>query len=136
MAHPSLAGRSVIVTGGSRGLGRAMALGLLHAGARVAIVARGESAPLAETLRQVDAVGAGSRVVTALGDLRDARSSERIAADVLAVFGRIDVLVNNAAVPHSGPGAPFWRIDIDDWQRMSHTNTDGVFFMTRAVVPS
>ena len=38
--------------------------------------------------------------------------------------------------PIVGPGAPFWRVGIDEWQRMSHTNTDGVFFMTRAVAPS
>ena len=81
-------------------------------------------------------MGARSRIIVTLGDLRDPASCERIAAEVLAAFGRIDVLVNNAAVPHVGAGAPFWRIDVDAWQRMSHTNTDGVFLMTRAVVPS
>jgi 3-oxoacyl-[acyl-carrier protein] reductase len=133
--HPSLAGRAIIVTGGSRGLGRAMVLGLLQAGARVAIVARGDSKPLAETIRQVDTLGARSRVLSALGDLADPLACEKIAAEVLAAFGRIDVLVNNAGVPNVGPGAPFWQIDIDDWQRTSRTNTDGVFFITRAVAP-
>jgi NAD(P)-dependent dehydrogenase (short-subunit alcohol dehydrogenase family) len=134
-AHPSLKGRAVIVTGGSRGLGRAMVLGLAQAGARVAIVARSDSKPLTETLRQVDALGARARVVNALGDLGDPTACEKIAAEVLATFGRIDVLINNAGVPNVGPGAPFWQIDIDDWQRMSRTNTDGVFFITRAVAP-
>jgi len=134
--YPSLAGRAVVVTGGSRGLGRAMVLGLAEAGARVAIVARGDSKPLAETLRQVDALGARSRVVSALGDLGDPSACEKIAAEVLAAFGRIDALVNNAGVPNVGPGAPFWQIDVDYWQRMSRTNTDGVFFITRAVVPA
>jgi 3-oxoacyl-[acyl-carrier protein] reductase len=136
MAHPSLADRAIIVTGGSRGLGRAMVLGLLQAGARVAIVARGESAPLSETLTQVDALGARSRVVSALGDLCDPQSCETMAAHVLGAFGRIDVLVNNAGVPNVGPGAPFWQIDVEQWQRMAHTNTDGVFLLTRAVTPS
>ena len=134
--HPSLAGRSVIVTGGSRGLGRAMVLGLLQAGARVAIVAQAESAPLRETLKQVEAQGARARVVSALGDLRDPASCETIAAAVQAAFGRIDVLVNNAGVPNVGPGAPFWQVDVDQWRRISHTNTDGVFFITRAVAPA
>jgi NAD(P)-dependent dehydrogenase (short-subunit alcohol dehydrogenase family) len=133
--HPSLSGRCVIVTGGSRGLGRAMVLGLAQAGARVAIVARGESKPLDETLAQVQALGARARVVSALGDLSSPADCERIAADVLAAFGRIDVLVNNAGVPNVGPGAPFWEIDVGSWQRMSRTNTDGVFFITRAVAP-
>ncbi|MBX9778249.1 MAG: SDR family oxidoreductase [Xanthobacteraceae bacterium] len=134
-AHPSLAGRAVIVTGGSRGLGRAMVLGLAQAGARVAIVARGDSAPLKETLARVAATGVQSNVICALGDLRNPPDCERMAAEVLAAFGRIDVLVNNAGVPNIGPGAPFWKVDIDDWQRMSRSNTDGVFFMTRAVAP-
>jgi NAD(P)-dependent dehydrogenase (short-subunit alcohol dehydrogenase family) len=133
--YSSLAGRAVIVTGGSRGLGRAMVLGLAQAGARVAIVARGDSKPLTATLRQVDALGALSRVISALGDLSDSAACEKIAAEVLSAFGRIDVLVNNAGVPNVGPGAPFWQIGIDYWQRMSRTNTDGVFFITRAVAP-
>jgi len=134
-AYPSLTGRAVVVTGGSRGLGRAMVLGLLQAGARVAIVARGDSKPLAETLRQVDALGARPRVISALGDLANPFACEKIASEVLAAFGRIDVLINNAGVPNVGPGAPFWQIDIDYWQRMSRTNTDGVFFITRAIAP-
>ena len=112
-----------------------MVLGLVRAGARVAIVARGESPQLDETLAQAEALGARSQVVSALGDLRNPSSCERIAADALAAFGRIDVLVNNAGVPNVGPGAPFWQVSADQWQRISHTNTDGVFFITRAVAP-
>jgi NAD(P)-dependent dehydrogenase (short-subunit alcohol dehydrogenase family) len=131
--HPSLAGRVAIVTGASRGLGRAMALGLAQAGARVAVVARGPSPQLDETMRQL---GAGTRAITALGDLRDPAVCDRIAAQVREAFGRIDVLVNNAGVPNVGPGAPFWQVDVETWQRMSHTNTDGVFFMARSVAPA
>ena len=133
--HPSLAGRTAIVTGGSRGLGRAMVLGLAQAGAQVAIVARGASKPLEETLAQAKALGVRARVISALGDLREPSICEKIAIDVLAAFGRIDVLVNNAGVPNVGPGAPFWQVGADQWQRISHTNTDGVFFITRAVAP-
>jgi NAD(P)-dependent dehydrogenase (short-subunit alcohol dehydrogenase family) len=133
--HPSVKGRAVIVTGGSRGLGRAMVLGLAQAGARVAIVAQGESAPLNETLARVAAFGAQPNVICALGDLCNPSECERMAADVLAAFGRIDVLVNNAGVPNVGPGAPFWQVGVEAWQRMVHTNTDGVFFLTRAVAP-
>ncbi len=112
-----------------------MVLGLAQAGARVAIVARGESAPLTETLAQVKAIGAGSNVFRALGDLRNPPDCERMIAEILAAFGRIDVLVNNAGVPNVGPGAPFWQVDVEQWQRIAHTNTDGVFFITHAVAP-
>src|SRR5262245_22307899 len=135
-AYPSIVGRSVIVTGGSRGLGRAMVLGLAHAGARVAIVARGPSAQLDETFAQLDALGARSQVISALGDLRDSSACERVVAQVLGAFERIEVLVNNAGVPHAGPGAPFWRVDVDQWRHISHTNTDAVFMITRSIAPS
>jgi len=134
-AAPSIVGLTVIVTGGSRGLGRAMVLGLARAGARVAIVARGSSGPLDHTLAQLDSLGARSQVITALGDLRDSSTCERIAADVADAFGKVDVLVNNAAVPNFGPGAPFWHMDVEEWRRISHTNTDAVFLMTRAIAP-
>lgn len=113
-----------------------MVLGLARAGARVAIVAQGDSAPLKETLAQVAALGAQSKVVTALGDLREPSDCVRIVAEVLTAFGRIDVLVNNAGVPNVGPGAPFWQVGVEQWQRISRTNTDGVFFITRVVAPT
>src|SRR5262249_16334675 len=116
--------------------GRAMVLGLAQADARVAIVAQGDSAPLTETLERVAALGTQPKVITALGDLRKPADCERIAADVLTAFGRLDVLVNNGGVPNAGPGAPFWQVGVEAWQRMVHTNTDGVFFMTRTVVPA
>ncbi len=112
-----------------------MVLGLAQAGARVAIVAQGDSAPLSETLAQVEALGSGSSVITALGDLRNPSDCERMVAEILTAFGRIDVLVNNAGVPNVGPGAPFWQVDVEAWQRISRTNTEGVFFITRAVAP-
>jgi NAD(P)-dependent dehydrogenase (short-subunit alcohol dehydrogenase family) len=135
-AHPSIEGRSVIVTGASRGLGRAMALGLAQAGARVAVVARGPGPQLDETMQRVAALGAGARVIRALGDLRDPAACDRIAAEALAAFGRIDVLVNNAGVPNVGPGAAFWNVDVETWRSIAHTNMDGVFFMARSVAPT
>lgn len=133
-SHPSLRGRRVVVTGGSRGLGRAMTLALMRAGARVAIVARGDSAPLRETLAQARA-DAGEEPFVSLGDLRDPRDCARIASEITAALTRVDALVNNAGVPNVGPGAPFWTIGADDWRRMSHSNTDGIFFLTKEFIP-
>jgi NAD(P)-dependent dehydrogenase (short-subunit alcohol dehydrogenase family) len=133
-SHPSLEGRCVVVTGGSRGLGRAMTLALMGAGAHVAIVATGESAPLRETLAQATKL-TGREPLVALGDLRKPEDCVRLAADLSKGLGRVDALINNAGVPNVGPGAPFWKLDADYWLRMSHSNTDGVFFLTKELAP-
>jgi 3-oxoacyl-[acyl-carrier protein] reductase len=134
-SHPSLEGRRVVVTGGSRGLGRAMTLALMRAGAHTAIVATGESAHLDETRAQAGSIAGARQPLVVLGDLRDPDDCARMAAELLAGLGRVDALVNNAGVPNVGPGAPFWEISADYWLRMSHANTDGIFFLTKALAP-
>jgi NAD(P)-dependent dehydrogenase (short-subunit alcohol dehydrogenase family) len=128
--------RSVIVTGASRGLGRAMAIGLLRAGARVALVCTGPSAPLEATLRMAREIAPESHWICSYGDLRDPADCGRVASEAHAAFGAVDALVNNAAVPNNGEGAPFWEIKTEDWLRVAHTNCDTVFFMSRSVAPS
>lgn len=134
-SHSSLEGRCVVVTGGSRGLGRAMTMALMRAGAHTAIVATNDSAPLQETLAQAQA-SFGKALHVALGDLRNPADCKRMASELVASLGRVDALVNNAGVPNVGPGAPFWKIDADYWLRMAHSNMDGVFFLTKELVPA
>ena len=131
-----LAGRHVIVTGGSRGLGRAMTLALAQGGACVTAVASRPSPQLDETLARARASGAGDRVIAIVGDLRQWSDCRRIHDEAVAAFGPVQVLVNNAGVPMSGPGEPFWRADVDEWQRMVHTNVDGTFLLARSVAPA
>jgi 3-oxoacyl-[acyl-carrier protein] reductase len=138
----SLAGRSVIVTGGSRGLGRETALTLLEAGARVAITATGESPQLAETVKAAEAVGR-RRFLSIVGDVRRQEDCERVAREVLAAFGSIQVLFNNAALgmptiidADKNLAPPFWRIEPKTWTDLIDTNINGVFLMTRAAVPA
>jgi 3-oxoacyl-[acyl-carrier protein] reductase len=135
-SDPSLADRPVIVTGASRGLGRAMALALARAGARVALVASRRSAQLDETMARASALGAKERAIAVTGDLRRAADCERIAAEVRAAFGSVHVLINNAALSMAGPGEPLWRADVDEWRRMVATNIEGLFLMTRSVAPA
>lgn len=134
-SHPSLEDRCVVITGGSRGLGRAMTLALMDAGARTAIVATADSAPLRETLAKAAKRG-GRQPFVALGDLRNPDDCARIARELIKGLGRVDALINNAGVPNVGPGAPFWELDADYWLRMSHSNTDGIFFLTKELAPA
>ena len=134
-AFSSVVNRSVIVTGASRGLGRAMALGLLAAGANVTFACTGPSVPLEETLKRAEAVAPRARWAFAFGDLRDPADCEVVTTTATAAFGQVDVLVNNAAIPNSGEGEPFWNIRAEDWLRIAHTNCDSVFFMSRSVAP-
>jgi NAD(P)-dependent dehydrogenase (short-subunit alcohol dehydrogenase family) len=131
-----LAGRHIMVTGGSRGLGRVMTLALAQAGARVTAVASRPSPQLDETLARARALGAGDRVVTLIGDLRQWGDCQRLHDQAAERFGPVQVLVNNAGVPMSGPGEPFWRADVEEWQRMVRTNVDGMFLLTRSVAPT
>jgi len=131
----SLVDRRVVVTGGSRGLGRVMAIELLRAGARVAIVSLGPSAPLNETLRQIKEIGKLSHVMCSYGDLSQADDCERVVGEIESQLGRIDVLINNAAIPMQGQGKVFWKIPPEEWLRMSHINCDSVFLMSRLATP-
>lgn len=112
-----------------------MTLALMGAGCNVAVVATGDSAPLRETLAQARKA-AGREPFVALGDLRAPDDCARMARELAGALGRVDALVNNAGVPNVGPGAPFWKLDADYWLRMSHSNTDGVFFLTKELVPA
>lgn len=112
-----------------------MTIALLRAGARVALVSRGPSAPLDETLRRAALVAPPTQWVCAHGDLRDPGDCERVASEATRALGPVDVLVNNAAIPNVGEGEPFWRISTQDWVTTTRTNCDSVFFMSRAVAP-
>jgi NAD(P)-dependent dehydrogenase (short-subunit alcohol dehydrogenase family) len=140
--HPSLADRAIMVTGASRGIGREIAFALLEAGARVAIIGQAESAHMAATLEAAKAVARSGHVLGLVGDVRRPDDCSRMAHDVVQAFGRIDVLFNNAGIPmpttdaRDRPARPFWEADTDTWLRMVETNVNGVFLMTRAVVPT
>lgn len=137
--------RVAIVTGGSRGLGLAMADALLGAGCRVLVTALREP----EALREVEAASAArhgpGRLVGVRADVASPEDCERVAAQALATFGRVDVLVNNAGLGSRAPGEPvvpvsghahaFWNLPVERWRATLRTNLDGAFFMARAVAP-
>jgi 3-oxoacyl-[acyl-carrier protein] reductase len=138
----SLKGRAVIMTGGGRGLGRAMAEALVDAGADVMLTGGHEAAELEATRAALVARG-GGRCAAMLADVADASACEAVAAATEVAFGKVDVLFNNAAKSGSSiyPGkgyadAPrFWEGDVAAYQALALTNFVGPFLMARAVVP-
>ncbi len=125
-----LSGQLAIVTGGSRGLGAAIARKLASMGATLVITAR-SLPPLESVAREI--AQAGGQCEAAECDVRDLESVEALAQRVANTFGRTDILVNNAGI--GGPGGPLHRMAPEDWNNLMKTNLRGVFFMIRAFAP-
>jgi 3-hydroxy acid dehydrogenase/malonic semialdehyde reductase len=117
-----LAGRTVVVTGASSGIGRALASDLVAGGARVVAAARSEG-PLRALAAEL-----GTALVPVFVDVADAAAVERLAA----AAGRVDVVVNNAGIGHI---EPFLTSDLARWRRTLDTNLIGALLVARAFLP-
>ncbi len=124
-----LSGKTAVVTGASRGLGRAIAVALGAEGVRVALVAR-DAGKLEETAGAVRAVGGEAAVFTA--DLTREDQVAQLERDVLARFGTVQILVNNAGVNLRKPLVDF---TLDEWHGVMDGNLTSAFLMCRAFVP-
>jgi NAD(P)-dependent dehydrogenase (short-subunit alcohol dehydrogenase family) len=122
----ALDGRVAVVTGAGGGLGRAFALGFAAAGARVVAA----DVDLSAARATAEALGAQAAAVGV--DVADERSTRAMAASALESFGRIDVLVNNAAVYAGLERAPFDEIAVADWDRVMAVNLRGPWLCARA----
>lgn len=131
MTVAPLDGQVAVVTGASRGIGRAIAMTLAGAGARIALLARDPDS-LATTARACDPTG--NDVHTAAVDVTDPAAVGAAVAGVEERFGRIDLLVNSAGAIESAEG-PLWEADPDDWWRVFEVNVRGVALMLRAAIP-
>ena len=123
-----LEGRIALVTGASQGIGRACALELARRGATVALAARNET-KLAEAVAEIEAAG-GHAAAFAL-DLASEDSIRSAAAAVLARFGKVEILVNNAGVTRDGL---MLRMKRADWDNVLATNLTGAFLLTQALL--
>ena len=121
-------GRVAIVSGGTRGIGRAVVGDLLHEGFRVVFSSR--SAPNVEEATR--ALGKRGEVLGVVADVRDPEACQRFVAQAVERFGRLDVLVNNAGI---GKFAPVHEMSLEDWHTQIDTNLNGVFYLSRAAVP-
>ncbi|MDB5530092.1 MAG: 3-oxoacyl-ACP reductase [Devosia sp.] len=123
------AGRTAIITGGGQGIGLTVAETMLANGGSVAIWDRDE-----KLLASLNAKYAGNDKLIALrADIGDMASVDAAVAAVLARFGKIDILINNAAIV--GPNAPLWEYPPQDFMDVVHIGLVGTFFVCRAVVP-
>lgn len=123
-----LTGKTAIVTGGSRGIGRAVSLLLAREGANVAIVYAGNTAAAEETKQQAEALGAAAAVFQC--DVADEQAVTDMVKAVKTQFGSVDILVNNAGITRDGL---LMRMKEADWQAVLDTNLTGVYHCTKAV---
>ena len=124
-------GRVAIVTGGSGALGSAYCRALAGAGYRVVIAGRSGDGALAREICE-----AGGSAITVQADVSERESTEAMAREVLEAFGRIDVLVNNAAYFSHIQKRPFDEIEDDEWDRIFAVNVRGSWLCACAVTPA
>lgn len=127
-----LAGRTIVVTGAARGVGRAIAEACARHGARL-VLADVLADVGGETARAIAATGASARFVPV--DLARPQAIEAFAADIAAHEGAIHGLVNNAAIATNVGGKTFDEIDIESWDRVMTVNVRGTWLVTRALAP-
>jgi NAD(P)-dependent dehydrogenase (short-subunit alcohol dehydrogenase family) len=145
-------GKTVMITGcgRARGMGRAIAVAFARAGADIVATdvvtagTRNENEEGREEMRigwkgleslaaEID--GLGRRILTLVGDVSRAADADRMVADAVGRFGRVDVLVNNAAAPHGADRRLLWEVPEEAWDAVLDVNLKGVYLMSRAVIP-
>ena len=123
-----LNGKSAVVTGGSRGIGRAIVLRLAEQGADVAFSYRGNEAAAQETVAAVEALG--RRAVAFQAEATDPAAAEALVKAALDAFGKVDILVNNAGITRDDL---IMRMSLDNWRDVLETNLFGAFYAIKAV---
>ncbi len=125
-----LAGRVAVVTGSARNIGRAIALDLAEAGASIVVNARSNRAEAEEVARAIEA--SGGRAAICLGDVAEPQTAERMAGTAAERFGRLDILINNAALRRE---AAFQSMTFEQWREVTGTILDGAFHCVKACLP-
>jgi NAD(P)-dependent dehydrogenase (short-subunit alcohol dehydrogenase family) len=139
MLENSLKDKVVLITGAAGGLGRAFALAFAHAGAKIAVCDLNKKGA-EETLKMLDSVDEGNPKMSDKGlavevNVANEASTQAMAATVFEHFGRIDVLINNAAIYATINRKPFYDITESEWDLVMNVNLKGVWLSTKAVFP-
>ena len=126
-----LGGKVAIVTGAGRNIGRAIALALAEAGASIIVNARSNRAEAAAVAREVETLGV--KALVHIGDVADAAAVQAMADAAVASFGRIDILINNAALRRE---KSFAEMSYAEWREILDVTLDGAFHCTKACLPA
>ena len=140
MSERPLQGKVALVTGGSRGIGRAIAVELAELGASVAVTARtveprGDdlSGTIHETAEAIEQAGATALAIAA--DLARREDRARVVDEVLGTFGRLDILVNNAADTGDNVFRGFWETSVEEWAAQIDLNLNAMYALMKAAAP-
>lgn len=125
-----LAGKVALVTGGARNIGRCIALSLAAGGASVMVNANTSRKEGEETVAMIEK--AGGKAALHIADVTDPQAVAQLVAETVKRFGRIDMVVNNAAIRAE---TPFDKITYDEWKRVTSIVLDGAFLVTQAALP-
>ncbi|SPF35829.1 3-oxoacyl-(acyl-carrier-protein) reductase FabG [Syntrophobacter sp. SbD1] len=128
-----LTDKVALVTGAAKGLGRAFCLGLAREGARVMAVTRRDMDNLEQTVKMIRSLGGEAEMVQA--DVASEDDARTMARETVDKFGRIDILINNAAIYDGIKRKPFFEIDLKEWDLVMNVNVKGAFISARAVFP-
>jgi 3-oxoacyl-[acyl-carrier protein] reductase len=126
-----LEGKVAVVTGAGRNIGRAIAMSLAEGGASVLVNARSNRAEAEAVAREIEA--AGGKAIVHIGDVADAKSVQAMVDAAVRQFGRIDILINNAALRRE---KSFVEMDYAEWREILDVTLDGAFHCTKACLPS
>jgi len=129
MTTLALTGKSALVTGGARRIGRAIALSLARAGADVSITYRSSATDANETIQQIKNLGRKAQAIPC--EVRSEQAIHEAVAKTVSLHGRIDVLVNNAALYEA---ASLDQMTLEQWDRMFETNARGPFLFARETI--
>jgi acetoacetyl-CoA reductase len=128
----NLRGAVAVVTGGSRGIGAAVAEELGHGGAKVVVNYSGSQEPAEELAANINLLGSGSEAVAIQADVGDPNDAQRLIDQTLEQFGRIDILVNNAG---KNADATLDKLDVESWDSVIQLDLNGCFYTVQAALP-
>jgi 3-oxoacyl-[acyl-carrier protein] reductase len=131
MADDELTGKVAVVTGAGRNIGRAIALALAEGGASILVNARTNRAEAEAAAREIETLGV--KTLVHIGDVADPKAVQAMADAAVAQFGRIDILVNNAALRRE---KAFAEMDYAEWREILDVTLDGAFHCTKACLPA
>src|SRR5271156_5281790 len=131
MTTKELSGKVAIVTGAGRNIGRAIALALAEGGASVLVNARSNRAEASAVAGEIEAAGGGA--LLHIGDVADAAAVQAMADAAVKHFGRIDIVVNNAALRRE---KPFAEMSYAEWREIMDVTLDGAFHVVKACLPA